>query len=404
MKTVAAFCCALLLLVAMGGEALAQKRSPKPQPPDGQPPTAAAQRDKLMVGDPIGWKNLTIFPVSSKDLKDEDRYITLDEGLQAKTIEVSETGAIARQAGGRGNSQRANARQGDSVEGDVNRLWIINRSGKPLYLMPGEIIVGGKQDRTLAKEMIIAPDGKPVELEVFCVEHGRWSGRNRAETVAVLQAVAGTPGQPVDRETLQAMSGEANQGKFVAGGGSLNKSSRRVVQEGKGQGEVWDAVGEVNEKSGAKTRSGAFTANYADRDVVQRFQAYLDQLQAPVTRQRQVVGVIVAINGKVEAADVFGSTPLFLKFWPKLLKSYALDAATESGKDQKACTVADAQAFLDKAMKAEVKQEAAGPGGLTVTHRDSKEVVSFSAKAADKAAAQPSAGFGGSVHSSAYSK
>jgi hypothetical protein len=175
----------------------------------------------------------------------------------------------------------------------------------------------------------------------------------------VLQAVSGAPGQPADRQRLQELSVEANKGKFVASGGSLNKSSRPVVQEGKGQGAVWDEVGQVNEKSKARTGSSDFTANYVDRNVVQQLQGYLDQVQSPVAQRRQVVGVVVAVNGKAEAADVFGSTPLFLKLWPKL---------------------------------------------LTVTHRDSREVVSFSAKSAPAADAKPSAGFGGSEHSSAYAK
>jgi hypothetical protein len=37
--------------------------------------------------------------------------------------------------------------------------------------------------------------------------------------------------------------------------------------------------------------------------------------------------LVVAVNGKVESLDVFQSTPQFRNLWPKLLKSYALDAA-----------------------------------------------------------------------------
>ena len=43
---------------------------------------------------------------------------------------------------------------------------------------------------------------------------------------------------------------------------------------------------------------------------------------------------IVAVNGRFEQIDVFESTPLFNKLWPKLLKSYALDAANTNGDSQ----------------------------------------------------------------------
>jgi hypothetical protein len=50
----------------------------------------------------------------------------------------------------------------------------------------------------------------------------------------------------------------------------------------------------------------------------------------------------------VESMDVFEATPLFKKLWPKLLKSYCLDAinADQDAKDLPKCTVDDAQKFL----------------------------------------------------------
>ena len=41
--------------------------------------------------------------------------------------------------------------------------------------MPGEVIVGGNQIRTIGNELVIEPNEKPVPIDVYCVEHGRWS-------------------------------------------------------------------------------------------------------------------------------------------------------------------------------------------------------------------------------------
>jgi hypothetical protein len=57
----------------------------------------------------------------------------------------------------------------------VNQLVLVNRSKRPLLLLAGELVSGGKQDRIIAKDRIVAPGAEPLPLDVFCVEHGRWS-------------------------------------------------------------------------------------------------------------------------------------------------------------------------------------------------------------------------------------
>jgi hypothetical protein len=418
MRCVAVLCCGLMVSAA-GCEQLASE-APAQFPPRQtakQAPQQRNARDDLIVGEPIRSGNLTIFPISSRQPRNDDPYITLDEGLRAKTVEVLEVGAAASQRGASGGARRSGGSrpQGNSeAAGSVNRVSVINRSGKPLYLMPGEIIMGGKQDRTIGNEMIVESGEKPVEVEVYCVEHGRWSGRDEGEGAAMLQSVAESSGQRIDRQTAQRLAKEARSGKFVASAGSLSSAARRTVQEGKGQADVWNEVGMANARSSVQTQTDTFTANYADEALRKDLKAYLDRLQSPVAAERQAVGVIVAINGKVTAADVFQSTPLFLKLWPKLLKSYALDAATAARQSSanRVCSRDDAQAFLRKAFAADVKKETDGRGGLAVSHREGRDVVSFSARAARGSAkvapAAKAAGgfgaFGGSVHDSAYAK
>ena len=269
--------------------------------------------------------------------------------------------------------------------------------------MPGELVYGGKQDRCMAEETIIIADGKPVKIKVYCVEHGRWNSRMAAEAADDLTALKRSSGETVDKEKLQQLLAETKKGKFVASAGSLNKEGRIAVQEGKGQSEVWDKVGKTNAAAGNLSSSGDFTANYTRAVDPQQLQAYVKELQEPVANHPQVVGAIVAINGKVEAVDIFQSTPLFQKIWPKLLKSHALDALTAPmPKTKTECSVEDAEKFLQTAMHTGEEQKSKTQGGLTVTKRDSPSVVSFSVQ--EKDAQQSTAGFGGAVHSSGYSK
>jgi hypothetical protein len=64
-------------------------------------------------------------------------------------------------------------------------------------------------------------------------------------------------------------------------------------------------------------------------------------------RDRNAVGVVVAVNGEIIWADVFASSQLLEKYWPKLVRSYAAEAVV-SRADSKKASVEAAQMFLDR--------------------------------------------------------
>lgn len=471
-------------------------------------PTAKVQRPRspyavgdLLVGEPIQHDNLTIFPVVSRTPKDVDRFITLDEGLAAGTVEVLEMGAVespqaqeveeveseveaadaprpAREEspdpfedpfGGPppdpfGSGSEAPADAGQSVDpfavpaeevaeedpfavpageatGDdpfgtasaagvgslatdnpfgnaVNRLMIVNRSNRPLYLMPGEIVIGGSQDRVIAHEVVIAPGAEPTPIDVFCVEHGRWGDRDTEEFQNLVdEAVANEDGGfsgnlslVVSQTRAEEAAAEANKGKFVATVGNVNKDTRLAVQDAADQGEVWQRVAVENGRSGVdQAPSGTFTANYADRTATARLVPYISAIQKPVAKTERVVGALVAVNGKLESLDVFESTPLFQKLWPKLLKSYALDAANatrEETSGEDVCTRQAARAFLAEAAEGRA-EESEVQDGIALVRRSGQRVVAFSAEDADSAGIGGlggMGGFGGALHSAGFAK
>jgi len=365
---------------------------------------ADAPAGEYVLATPVTHQNLTIYPVLSKTPRLEDRFVTLEEGLRDGTVEIVEMGARAaaalndlraRQAA-QNTTESADKSDNDDEEevneeaiaqlfagNDVNRLTVINRGAKPVYLMPGEIIVGGSQDRTIAEETVVAATGKPVELNVYCVEHGRWGARDVATIATVLNEVA------PESWSGEEVAAEANEGKFVAKAGTLSKSA--------GQIKVWEEVGKANAASGANWDADAFTANYVDEKIVERLAPYMEALNNPVSDGERVVGVVVAINGKIETVDVFESTPLFRKLWPQLLKSFALDAlhVKDAEDAKKASTPRDAETFLASVLHEQEGAEKKGEGGLVVSRRETPEAVSFSAGGMGMAAP---------IHASGYSK
>jgi hypothetical protein len=161
-------------------------------------------------------------------------------------------------------------------------------------------------------------------------------------------------------------------------------------------------VAKQNARSGVEIDTSAFTANYADENNAVRLGPYLEELTAPVEKTPNVVGVIVAINGKVDSLDVFESTPLFTKLWPKLLTSYALDAATGADDSSLArCSRRKACDFLAEASSAKV-EDSQTQDGIALVRRATEDVVSFSAgEASFDSAGGFGGGFGG-VHASAF--
>jgi hypothetical protein len=261
-----------------------------------------------------------------------------------------------------------------------------------------------------------------VKIEVFCVEHGRWGARAEADYDAILaEATTGAsqagPGEAGGKSRAQARA--ANGGKFVGSVGSLNGPARIAVQKGEGQGKVWDEVSSANAKSGVKSKSGAFTGNYAESKVVKQLRPYTDQLVQPVLKTENVVGAIVAVNGRIESMDIFEATPLFKKLWPKLLKSYALDAlnAVDENVSPKKCSRTDAMAFLQETARAGAKKSATKKGITSTQHendkvllfsahelREKRSAEAFPAQLGDGLGGMGGGGFGGAIHSSGFAK
>jgi hypothetical protein len=63
-------------------------------------------------------------------------------------------------------------------------------------------------------------------------------------------------------------------------------------------------------------------------------------------RNQNAVGVVVAVKGHILWADMFASSALLGKYWPKLLDSYATEALTMPG-ERGETSIKEAQKFLE---------------------------------------------------------
>jgi ARG/rhodanese/phosphatase superfamily protein len=280
---------------------------------------------------PIRSGNLTVFPVVAGKSYDTGEFLTLDEGLRTGDVVVTEAGQA------QGLIRRRHPRDPGIYhpvrEAEVNRLVLVNNSKRPLLLLAGEIVTGGKQDRVIGKDRIVPAESDPVDLSVFCVEPGRWV---------------------------------AHSGKYEFSGGGIgagfaSPGVRGGAMAAKNQQQVWDNVGKTRQAMATMVPAPAAaevnsTSSYARVMDNKEVQQKVDSVAAPVQRnyesvirqlrEKNAVGVVVAVNGDVVWADLFASTQLLQKYWPKLVRSYATEAVITRAKGGEV-SLKQAQKFLD---------------------------------------------------------
>jgi hypothetical protein len=325
----------------------------------GGPPETASGSYRVLA--PIESGNLLLFPVvrASGKSPGEVPFLTLDEGIKNGQVEVTEAGRVQGLVRPRGSESaphplfdgpfRLNPqpevhryRGGDQV----NTLVLVNNSGKPLLLLAGEIVTGGKQDRVIAKDRIVPAGGDPVDLSVFCIEPGRWTENSTIFGAAAKALSRSFMVQPTVRE--QAMVAKDQQ--QVWNSVRLTVSQMQVAAAPVAGGPMIAAPG------GATGSIRGNSTSYAKAMEDSQVSAKVDEAAAPVMKSREqvlnrlreehAIGVVVAVRGEIVWADLFASTDLLARYWTKLVRSYAAESLTV-GETRAAPTVADAQHFLD---------------------------------------------------------
>ena len=296
------------------------------------------------VLDPIRHGNLTVFPVVAARSYPTGEFLTLDEGLRSGEVVITEAGNV------QGLIRRRPAMGIRHDGAEVNRLVLVNNSKRPLLLLAGEIVSGGKQDRVIGKDRIVPAESDPIDLSVFCVEPGRWVATS--QNFGASESMYGnTVGGPIHGAAPPPMALMAQP------------SVRSKAMADKNQSEVWDAVNKQKEAMTVTVEATApavatemsQTSSYAKVNENREVKKQVDAIAKPIEqsyeslihqlRDRNAVGVVVAVNGRIIWADIFASSDLLAKYWPKLIRSYASEAVVTRAKDAGA-TVNQAQDFL----------------------------------------------------------
>jgi len=300
----------LLGITTLGGLAFVGSGPGSPAAPSPRP-----EGDWRLL-DSVNYENISVFPVVSPYSPDTSSFLTLEEGLATGEVAVREQGSETMV---RGRDGRPVYFPQSGTGASVNQLVLINRSRRPLLLLAGELVSGGKQDRVIGKDRIVPVGAPPLPLDVFCVEHGRWTGSGQF-------AAANTIVHPSVRESAAVDQAQTKVWESVRNGTNL-KAAPAAPAARIARPNIQGAIA-------GNGRTEAYEKIYESRAVGVSIDDFVDEVQrrfAGATsglKGERVVGVVVAYGGEVVWSDVFASGDLFDHYWRKLLRSYAVEALT----------------------------------------------------------------------------
>ncbi|HUS93463.1 MAG TPA: DUF6569 family protein [Phycisphaerae bacterium] len=241
-------------------------------------PVATGQADRAAAGQnlltrfldwadihpPARTGRLTFFPITlSRPVERLDGVLTMAEAMKRGLLVIEEL---------------------DRPE--VARARFVNKSAdRMIFLMAGELITGGRQNRTLQSDALLAANSS-AELPLYCVQKGRWQGAGKFD------------GAPT-----------------VAPQAVRERAAARASQD-----EIWSEVDRANRRLGADSATEDLHAAMAKPENVRQLAGWRERVTPHLPRG--CVGVVVAAGGRIVGADLFNSPELFADLREKVLDAY----------------------------------------------------------------------------------
>src|SRR5205823_1696409 len=304
----AALISGLISITTLGGLAFVGSAPGSPAAPPSRP------EGDWRLFDPVTYENISVFPIVSPYSPDTSLFLTLEEGLANGDVAVREQGSENMV---RGRDGRPVYIPQSGTGASVNQLVLINRSKRPLLLLAGELVSGGKQDRVIGKDRIVPVGAPPLPLDVFCVEHGRWTGSSQFAAALTIVHPSVRERAAVDQKQTEVWDA-VRSGSTAAqpAAGPSPRISRSELQTAIAGNAHTEAYEKIYQSSAVGVSIDDFVA-----EVQRRFANATSGLKS-----EHVVGVVVAYGGEVAWSDIFASGDLFDQYWHKLLRSYAVEA------------------------------------------------------------------------------
>ena len=209
-------------------------------------------------------------------------YLTLKEALEKRLLVVTEV----------------------SAQASVPELKVINNADVSVLLLDGEELAGAKQNRVLNASILVKEKSELI-VPVSCTEQGRWSYQTD---------------EFFNSENIMSFK---IRGKKAA---NVTDSLKESGSYHSDQGAIWENIEEMSYNAGVHSPTGAMKDVYEGKK--DDLEEYIKAFQC-LPHQK---GMFVFMGGEVVGWDMLSRESAFEVIFPKLVKSYAMDAVLEKNK------------------------------------------------------------------------
>jgi hypothetical protein len=289
------------------------------------------------VSNPVIHGNLAVYPVHGPG-QGGGNLLTLDEAAQQGAVAIHQT--------------------------EEGPLRIVNLSDRGLFVQAGTLLLGGLQDQVVSADTIVGPHSNRP-LYTYCVDPFRAAARSDANPNFFASTGTLFPWRAANLSLMTGQTESASAPRLRQAGvwWSIDTLRSRLSER---IGEaleparipVWsrDENRERRAHLQLAARTSAWTTSLPlalqNERLAQVIEPYLNALQR-VADGQDVIGVVIAIDGKFTSADVYGSSNLMRRMWPALARAAAVEAVAEDmGTAPPVPSVVAAKAFLEAALTA----------------------------------------------------
>lgn len=284
------------------------------------------------AGDVTKYKNMKLYYIKAKpSLKKEvanigNKYLTLENALKTSKIKVQEV----------------------SDGGQVNTLHFQNTSRDTIIIAMGDIVKGGKQDRVIEKDTIIAP-GKKMEIPVYCVEQGRWSPE------AGEISTSNQSNRSTANVNLTSSQSNSTAASFNTYHSNIDNTVRKSIVKDKSQEKVWENVSVINSLNSTMTATGTYTAVTNSAKYNAQIKEYISKFRKDIFADSTIVGMLAVTGDRIIGCDIYATPKLFRSNCTNILKSYI----SETMQNGDAITITDGEVYtyLNDLLADEEKQD-----------------------------------------------
>lgn len=279
---------------------------PVPIPPPGGPISRLLLR--VAVGSPYCHGGIGVFPITLSRPNRGSGIRSMDEATSRGWLTIRE---------------RDDSRVSEVLAG--------NESPHYVFLMTGEIILGGKQNRIIRDDVLMPPRSGLLNIAVYCGEKERWTDARRP---------------------------------FSGGGSLAHPGLRKSAAMRESQDAIWAEIDAQSARAKVRSPTRDYQGLYEDRALRRELDDYVKHCRRPW--RGTTVGIVATGYGRILGADIFSDPDLCAKHWDKLVRAYAMDVICRSRRDVRPPSTGHVENFIRRAAEARTSERGTPGAGRLV--------------------------------------